>query len=308
MPANYPEQWLSRVINNIVQNTEAPWLGGIPEYDTSVIEAASGTAGETNLIHVATSDFDPDVLINNTTYPLAVQAYTDDSVTVALDKYQTKATSVTDDKIIGSSYAVIDNVTGKHTKAILKKMYMKAAHAIAPSSNAAATPIVATLGDGTEASGERLRFTYNTLVAFKDACDKAGFPEMPRRLVLCSDHWNDMLRDRAWFGDQMVNYTTGKVLNIGGFEIYTYLGNPYFNAAGSAKLAFGSTPTAGQYQGSFAFVPDNIALKHGFTKQYFAPAAIDPVNQQNLLNYRHYFIALPFQARYIGAIVSKNKA
>lgn len=308
MPQNYPEQWLNRVINNIVQNTEAPWLGGISEYDTSIIEAGSGTAGETNLIHVATSDFDPDVLINNTTYPLAVQAYTDDSVTIALDKYNTKATSVSDDKIIGSSYTIIDNVTGKHTKAILKKKFMKAAHAIAPSANGAATPIVLTLGDGTEASGERLRFTYNTLIAFKDACDKAGMPEMGRRLVLCSDHWNDMLRDRALFGDQMVNYTTGKVLNIAGFEIFQYLGNPYFNTAGTAKLAFGATPSAGQYQCSFAFIPENIALKTGMTKQYFAPANLDPTNQQNLLNYRHYFIALPFQSKYIGAITSKNKA
>ena len=118
MPANFPEMWLNRVENNIVQNTEAPWLDGIPEIDTPVLEMGSGEAGELNVIHLPTSDFEPDVLLNNTTYPLAVQAYTDSEVVIQLDKYQTKPTPISDDKIIGASYNVIDPATKSHTNAI----------------------------------------------------------------------------------------------------------------------------------------------------------------------------------------------
>ena len=308
MPANFPEMWLNRVENNIVQNTEAPWLDGIPEIDTAVLEMGSGEAGELNVIHLPTSDFEPDVLINNTTYPLAVQAYADDSVVIQLDKFQTKPTSVSDDKIIGGSYSIIDNVTGKHTKAILKSKYMKAAHALAPAANTANTPIILTTGDGTEATGERLRFTYKTLVALKKACDDAKMPMMGRRLVLCSDHWNDFLLDRAYFADQMLNYSTGQVLNVLGFEIFQYLGNPYYNATAKTKLAFGATPTSVQYQGSFCFWTENVGKKTGFTKQYFQLASMDPVNQTNLLNYRHYYITLPKRNMYIAAIASATKA
>lgn len=307
MPANFPEQWLNRVINNIVQNTQAPWLNGIPEIDTSVIEVASGAIGEKNVIHVSTSDFAPTVFLNNTTYPLGIEQYTDGEVLISLDKYNTAPTSVSDDKIIGGAYSIIDNVTRKHTDAILKTKYMKAAHAIAPS-NSASTPVTICLGDGSEASGERLRFTYKTLLKHKDDCDKAGMPQMGRRLVLCSDHWNDLLADRGYFADAFVDYKNGKVLNVLGFEVYEYLGNPYYNTAGTTKLAWGATPTAGQYQASFSFVPENIAIKTGMTKQYFKDARNDPENQTNLLNYRHYFIVLPFQTRYLGAITSKNKA
>ncbi len=307
MPANYPEQWLNRVKNNIVQNTEAPWLDGIEELDTSVIEVGSGEAGEQNLIHIPTSDFDPDVLVNNSTYPLAVQAYTDDSVVVALDKYQTKPTSVSDDKKIGSSYAVIDNVTGKHTKKILKTKYMKAAHAIMPS-NSSTTPVTICLGDGTEASGERLKFSYKTLLQHKADCDKAGMPQLGRRLVLCSDHYNDLLADRGYFANAFIDYQNGKVLRVLGFDVYEYLGTGYYNAAGTTKLAFGAVPTSGQYNGSFSFVPEAIAKKTGNTKQYYKDAATDPENQTNLLNYRHYFIVIPFQTRYVAGIASKNKA
>ena len=38
------------------------------------------------------------------------------------------------------------------------------------------------------------------------------------------------------------------------------------------------------------------------TKQYFKEAKNDPEAQTNLLNYRHYFIAMPFDNKAIGAI------
>ena len=67
MPANFPEIWLGRVIENIDNSDLAPWLDGVPELDADVTQLGEGTASESNIIHVATTDFDVDVLINNTT-------------------------------------------------------------------------------------------------------------------------------------------------------------------------------------------------------------------------------------------------
>jgi len=310
MAGIYAEQWQNRVERNLKEEADAPWLNGIPELDTSIIELGGNSAGEQNIIHIPTTDFSPDVLINNSTYPIALQAYDDDSVTIQLDKYQTKGTTLSDDQIDGSSYNQIDTATATHTEAILSKKYAKAAHAIAPAANTAATPIFVVLGDGTEATGERLRCTYKSLVGFKDRLDKA-VPKVDtnRRLVLCDDHWNDLLLDRNLFGDQLVNYREGSPApRIAGFEIMRYKENPYYNAAALTKLAFGATPSAGQYQGSFCFVPRNIAKKTGKTKQYFKMANTDPENQSNTINYRHYFIAVNKRVQHIGAMVSKNKA
>ena len=88
--------------------------------------------GEENIIHIPTTEFNPEVLINNQTYPIAVESFTDDTVIVKLDKYQTKATKVTDDQIIGASYDKIDAVTKSHTNSINAKKYKKALHALAP--------------------------------------------------------------------------------------------------------------------------------------------------------------------------------
>ncbi|MBD1394266.1 phage major capsid protein [Mucilaginibacter glaciei] len=314
MPANFPGLWLKRVEANLTRADRAPWLNGITELDVPVIVSGSGDISELNLIHIPTTDFEPEVFINNTAYPLALVDYTDDEVIVKLDKYQTAQTSISDDAIIGSSYNKIDAATTSHTTAILKKKYSKAIHSIAPAGNTAATPVLVSTGrtgkfkaDGTEiikkTPGGRLMLTYLDLVDFRAACVAAGFDMDGVRLVLCDDHWNDLLVDRENFGDQLVNYKSGEVAPvILGFKIYNYVNNPNYN--GTNKLAYGAIPTATQYKASIAFQEANIAVKTGLTKQYFSIASGDTGSQTNKLNYRHYFMAVPKRLKYIAAITS----
>ncbi len=300
---NFAEVWLNRVRTALTNADAAPWLAGIPELDTQVLEVGSGSASEQNVIHIPTSAFKPDVLINNTTYPLAVQAYSDSEVTIQLDKYQTKPTSVTDDQVIGASYDRIDNATRSHTTAILEKKYGKAIHSLCPSTNTAGTPILKTTGadDGTG----RKRLIYNDLVALKDKLDKQMAPGAGRRLVLCTDHWNDLLLDRNNFGNLLVDYNKGQVAPmIASFELYSYVNNPLITASTLVKKAYGVAGAAGDYQASVAFYTANIGKKTGMTKKYYQASEADPANQQNLIAFRHYFIVTPIEANYGGAIVS----
>lgn len=301
---NFAEMWLHRVIRNLTPALVAPWLDGIPELDTAVIEVGSGSASENNIIHIPTSDFMPDVLINNTTYPIALQAYTDSEVTIQLDKYQTKVTTLSDDQVIGASYDRIDNATRSHSDAIIIKKYGKAIHALCPASNIPATPVIVTTG-AVDAGGTRKRLVYGDLVALKDKFDNLLISAIGRRLVLSTDHWNDLLLDRANFGNMLVNYKTGDVApKIAGFDIYQNTENPYVNATTKVKVVYGVAAGTGDYRASVAFAMQNVAKKTGMTKQYFADAKSDPENQTNKLNYRHYFIVVPKRIQQIGAIAS----
>ncbi len=306
MPANFADVWLDRVINNLTTADQAPFLDGIAEMDVDVSQMGEGTITESNVIHVPTSEFAPDILINNSTYPIALQAYTDDQVLIQLDKYQTKVVTLTDDQVLGASYDRIDNATRKTVQKLTAEKYGKAVHAIAPTSTAANTPVItATGGAAAEAApGGRLRLVYEDVVSLKEAFDAIdGCPIEGRRLVLNSDHYNDLLRDRKNFGDQLVNYKTGDVApTIAGFEIYQYVNMPYFTSL-NVKKAYGSVPGGTDKKASIAFVKENIAKKTGNTKQYFTAAADNPTTQTNQLAYRHYFIAVPFQAKWIGAIL-----
>jgi hypothetical protein len=301
MPANFAEVWLDRVRQNLTTQSVAPWLDGIPELDTNVLEMGSGEASELNVIHIPRTSFNPDVLVNNTAYPLAIQAYTDDETVVSLEKFQTRPVSISDDKVIGSSYDVIDAATRPHLNSINAKKFKKAAHAIAPASNTAATPVIAATGAPRVAGGPA-SLTYDDIVNLKDALDKAEVSTEGRRLVLSTAHWNDLLIDRKNFGDKLVNYNTGMPApTIAGFALYQYNGNPLYTSAG-VKKAFEAVKAATDREGSFAFWTGQIAKKTGMTKQYFKDAKSDPEVQANLLNYRHYFIAMPFDAKAVGAI------
>ncbi len=299
MPATFPEVWLQRVRSLFTTQDQAPWLDGVEEFNTAVVELGSGTTSESNIIHIPVSDFDPEVLINNTTYPIALQAYTDDEVIIQLDKYQTKVTTLSDDQINGASYNVIDPATGRHVKSITKNKYRKAIHAIAPASDSTNTPVIVATG---AVIGTRNRLTYTDLVTLKDRLDDIETPELGRRIVLSSNHFNDLLLDDSPYNKLLINYQNGGLPpNIAGFEIFQYVANPLYTSAG-AKKAFGAVVASGDRKGSVAFLVDNIGKKTGTTKQYFAPASADPENQTNKLNYRHYYIALPVRNMYLGAI------
>jgi hypothetical protein len=300
MPANFAEVWLDRVRNNLTNADQAPFLDGIAEMDVDVSLMGEGTITESNIIHVPTSEFAPDVLINNTTYPIALQAYNDSEVIIKLDKFQTKVVTLTDDQVLGASYNRIDNATRKTVQKLTLEKFTKAIHAIAPSADSVNTPVIATTGTA-DATG-RLRLVYADLVALKARFDKIKTPIAGRRLVLCFDHYNDLLLDRTNFGDQLINYKKGEVAPvIAGFQIYSYENMPLF-AAGTKK-AYGTIAVATDKTASVAFLADNIAKKTGDTKQYFTPAKDNPTTQTNQLAYRHYFIAVPFRNEMIAAII-----
>lgn len=302
MPASFPEVWLKRVIITITSLVAAPWLDGIAELDVQVLEVGSGSASEMNVIHIPVDDFEVEVLLNNTTYPIAQQAHTDSEVLVQLDKYQTKVTTLSDDQIIGAAYNKIDSATAKHTGSILKNKFKKAIHALAPASNTASTPVLAATGAEVTPGGRR-RATYEDLVAMKDKLDQMDCPTEGRRMVLSTDHYNDLLLDKDRFANLLVNHNAGTVAPIiAGFEIFSYLGNPYFTTAG-AKVPYGAIPGATDTRASVCFLVGNVAKKTGLTKQYFAKSDQDPENQTNRLNYRHYFIAMPMRQKYMGAII-----
>ena len=305
MPANFPEIWLGRIIQNLDNSDVAPFLNGIAEIAASVVQINQGQLSEQNKIYVPSTEFEVDVLINNTTYPIAVQTYADGTIEITLDKYQTKVVTLSDDQIIGASYDKIDVVTKSLVRSILSSKYKKAIHSIAPAAVTVDTPVMAATGGAAalaDPSG-RKRLTYEDLVAFKDACDKAGMAEEGRRLVLCTNHWNDLLLDRKNFGNQLVDYAKGKPAPfISDFELHKYPVMPLYTSL-KVKKAYGAIVEAGDTVASVCFVKEKIGKKTGLTKQYFAEAKNNPATQTNDLSYRHYFIAVPYQNKHIAAIV-----
>ncbi|MDH1880936.1 hypothetical protein [Empedobacter sp. GD03797] len=295
MPANFPEAWSKIVRERLTSLTNAPWLKGVEELDVEVTVMGEGSASEQNLIHIPIALVDPKVLIDNTTYPLQVVSYDDTGVTLRLRKFQTEPTSVSDDQIEGASYSKIDTTTRGHVRNIIESKYQIAIHALAPDNDTATTPIVK--------KSDNANDVYKSIVALKDKFDQLQVPAEGRVLVLSSDDHNALLLDRERYGNLLSNINTGETAPvISGFNVFTYLGNPYFTTAG-VKKAYGSIPDVTDARATVAFSLSNSVQKTGKTKQYFRDSSIDPENQTNVIAYRHYFIACPVEKKWLGAII-----
>lgn len=282
----FAEIWTGELVKRLRAFSDGSWLDGIPDQSSIV---------KNDVIHLVEVGVDPEVLINNTTYPIPLQALDDKDIAISLDKFQTKVTPITDDELYASSYDKISRVKESHASAIDDAKRAKAAHALCALENTATTPVLKTTGAADPATG-RMRLTLGDLVRLKEALDNLGVPAENRRLVLCPDHVNDLLRAEQLFREQYnINRNNGTVGALYGFDIYTYGNTPVYTTAGKKK-AVNAKADAGEFKCSFAFYTPRVFKATGSTQMYYSEARTDPEYQRNKVNFRHYFICMPKKA------------
>lgn len=288
----FPEVWTGEMVKKFRHDDAASFLEKVPSYDQYAMN---------DVIHLVDVGADPDVLVNNTTYPIDIQNLPDQDIAISLNKFQTKATRVTDDELFAINYDKMASVLERHRAVITETKHDMALHAFGPASNTANTPIVVTTG---AADGQRNKLKREDIISLKKKFDTIKVPTNGRILVLCSDHVNDLLEADQKFRDQYYNYTTGKIANMYSFEVHEYPNAPYYDGVHSTKKAFGATPGDTDFQASVAFYAPRMFKAAGTTKTYQSRAVDNPTTQENLMNFRHYYIALPKKQEAIGAIIS----
>lgn len=278
----FTEIWTGELVKTLRARLDGTWLDGIPDQSSIV---------NNNVIHLVDVGIDPDVLVDNTTYPIPIQELEDGDIAITLHKFQTKVTPITDDELYALSYDKIARVKESHANAINDKKFAMAAHALCAQKNTTKTPVLKTTGE-TDATG-RKRLTLKDVVELKRSMDNLKVPADNRRLVLCPDHVNDLLLTEQSFREQYnINRTDGTVGKLYGFSIYEYGDNPLYTTAGEKKK-LDAQPEAGEFQCSFAFYGPRVFKATGSTKMYYSEANTDPQNQRNLINFRHYFLCMP---------------
>lgn len=288
----FTEIWTGELVKRLRGGLTASWLDGVSDYSAAV---------NNEVVHLVDVGGDPDVLINNTTYPIPAQELEDGDIALGLDKFQTKKTVVSDDTLFAISYDKIGSVIERHGDAITIGKFKKAAHAVAPQSDTDTTPVIQTSGKA--GADGRKKLTRKDIIALKRRLDAQGYPATGRRLVLCSDHVNDLLEEDQKFRDQYYNYTSGKIANMYGFEVYEFENCPFYTKEGT-KVPYKTTPSGTDHQASFCFYTKRLFRAQGSTKMYYKDAVTNPDNQANEVNFRHYYVVLPKKNEAIGAIYS----
>ena len=293
------EIWTGEMIKAFRTAPEAlGWMQRIRSYNQYV---------NNDVIHFVAIGGDPAVLVNNTTYPLAITSLTDADKPISLDKFSTEATPVTADELHAASYDKMASVQERHRDALREKIAERGIHAIAPDAAGEDSPVLRTSGDGDSSTG-RKKMSYADLLRMKRAFDKMGVPKQDRVLVLCSEHVNDLLETEQKFKEHYnINQTDGKICRLYGWDIYEYDRTPYYNGKTGEKLAWGAVASSGDLQSSVAFYAGRMMKAYGSTQFYHSEASKDPLYHRNLVNFEQYGLCLPLSSgKCRGAIISDS--
>lgn len=296
----YTEVWTKQVVKQFEQGLVDTFLDGVLDYSQHV----TGDS-ESQVIHSTYFGVEPDVLINNNTYPIAIQELNGEDIPISLDKFQTKATPITDDELGALSYDKMGLVKTAHGNAITKNRLKKAIHAFGPLNDTTDHPVLKTTG-AADASG-RKRMIWADIIALRQAYAEADIDiEDGLRLVLCQTHVNDLLmEENSEYKKMLANFKNGTIDSNLGFEIRSYSKNPWYTVGTLTKKSFGSIPNiATDTQASVCFPLTKVGKASGITKMYYSEAKTDPLTQRNLVNFRNYFIALPLVTKGFAAIIS----
>jgi hypothetical protein len=295
------EIWTDVLVKDFKGSEAESFLNLIPDESRHV----AGTKGENEVIHLVDVGADPEVLVNNITYPIGVVTQVDGDIAISLDTFVTKATKVSQEEIENITYDKISLVQEKHKNSIMNTKHIKAVHALAPVTNKTATPVLVTTGPVNTDTGMK-RLLLRDIRTLKKKFGTLGIPTKGRVLVLTEEHHDDLLEDCAVQKKSDSHLSTddkGEIQKLlYSFKTYIYLDTPYFTLATKAKLSYGAIPVAGDVQASVAFNANDMFRASGLTKNY----TDEPTTQNHawLYNVRHNYVVLPRKERAIAAIIS----
>lgn len=281
------------------------WVDQIQENfypDSSFLKYGKDFSGlvDNNAINMAEAGVDPNVLINNTTYPISVVKRADTPIRIELDKFETENTLVRRPEVIQYAYVQLESVLMGHRNQLRAKTAQKAAHAYAPVSDSAYTPVISTTG---LANGTRKMITFDDILMLKERFDNMEIPVEERFLVLHPSHVTDLIRlDVKGFKD-ITDIVNGQPKRFAGFGILSFSRMPMYNLDTMEKLPFGATSTNLGFS-SFAFQAEEVMKADG--EVYMYERVDDPEHRATIVGFDKRFIAVPIRNKGIGAIVSAS--
>ncbi len=261
---------------------EGSWLNELTSMDHMV---------DYNTINLSQVGADPNVIKDNGTWPLTITQRTDSGIQIPLATFDTEPTFVTNVEELETAYDKCESVVKQHVNALRTKAALSAAYNIAPASNSAATPVLATTGadrgDGNKA------LTYKDILKLRTAFNKANYPMQGRVILLSPEHEEDLLAEDVNRYNRIME--TGQVA---GFKVYTFNGNPTYTATGAKK----------DY-GDMTGKPSTVAFVNSEVMRAMGDIEGEPEKRWAdyrgwLLGFQMRFVAMPFRSKGIAAIYS----
>lgn len=276
-----PEVWLPLVKEDFYPSNS--FLNGAMDMSALV---------DNDKINFAEAGADPNVMKNNTNYPIAVNVVTDSPKAIELDYYDTDSSLVRNAVAIEQNYDQVLLYTNKHKKSMLKRLGMDAAYSYAPAlqdSNKFNTVLNMGANDSVIDAIIDLQEKY-------DECDDDG---SDRHLVLAP--WATAAiskEDKALFKSIMAE--PGK--EFYSFKIWRYSKTPLYIGDTGAKAAFGAAYNPEIHKKSCISFLGSEVMKAQGTFQMFSTLK-DPSQKGDIFNFQMRGLVSSLRGKYSGAII-----
>lgn len=255
---------------------------------------------DNDAINLAEAGIDPKVLINNTTYPIAVVKRDDKPIRIELDLFETENTLVRRPETIEYAYNQLESVLMGHRNVLKATTGAKAAHAYAPDEDTDETPLIQTTGDVYKG---RKRLTIEDILLLKERFDNADIPLENRYLVLHPSHLTDLILFDVKSFKSITDFANGQPNRLAGFGMLQFSKMAYYDSD-LKKKALNSAVTNGDSFCSLAFQSGEVMKADGSVHMYAIEN--DPKERGAIVGFDKRFVALPLRNKGIGAIVSTN--
>ena len=217
------------------------WINQIKEKfypDSSFLNVVKNMSAlvDNDKINLAEAGLDPEVLINNNTYPIRIDKRIDTSITIELDLFETTNTIVRRPEVIEYAYDQLESVLRGHRNSLRIKTATKAAHAFAPAEDSVNTPIIETNG---EITSGRKKITFSDIIELKRRFDDADIPLEDRYLILNPNHVTDLLEADLKLFKNLTNTASGAVFNFAGFNLLQFSKTPKYKKNGEKWVKAG---------------------------------------------------------------------
>lgn len=261
-----------------------------------------------DVIKIPRQGADPQVLINNTTYPIAIVNAADNVITAALNKYDTENESVTDDELYSLPYEKVSETQLKHRLTLEDKTSAHALYNLGLGVETA-TLIVLTTSGPDDGTGRKRLITEDLITLWKKLGD-FKVPLAGRVIVLTTEHAADLMvedsnRTKSW-GADFQNGVAG--VTHAGFKLWVATYNPRYaqNSGNANKWTKQGFEALTGRPASIVFYKNNAIKATGSAKRYAVDASSNPEYRENVIGFRIYSIALGIKDEGFAAIVSAD--
>lgn len=292
----YVELWTGELIKKFRHT--ASWLKRIPNKNAWV---------NANVIHLVDLGADPDVLINNTTYPIPTVELQDGDVPIKLDRFDTENTRIRHADLHSASYDIIGTHVERHKAVLERKTELKAIHSLALSKSGLEQSVIIRTSGKTRPDGFKALTPGDLAAAHVQLIEIGAIG--PFILELDTQHTLDLLNQDEVFAKQYKNLATGEILPLYGFEIYPTIGIPRYRETDGVltKNPWGAVADAEKDLRASTFFPLYRSVQcRGDVDMYKREASNDPEGRANTIGFSLYHLCLPLDYKGYGAIIDSK--